>query len=47
MTVGEYAAKFEELIKYSPYYQFNPDERSKCGKFENGLRPKIKLAFGY
>ncbi|MDV3201234.1 MAG: hypothetical protein Q8877_03555 [Sweet potato little leaf phytoplasma] len=24
MSVGEYAAKFEELMKYSPYYQYHP-----------------------
>ncbi|MDV3201184.1 MAG: CCHC-type zinc finger protein, partial [Sweet potato little leaf phytoplasma] len=45
--MGEYASKFEELIRFSPYYQQNPDERSKCIKFENGLHPEIKVAFGY
>ncbi|XP_050889267.1 uncharacterized protein LOC127094482 [Lathyrus oleraceus] len=43
----EYAAKFEELIKFSPHYNTANAERSKCLKFMNGLRPNIKKAMGY
>ena len=46
-TVDEYAAKFEELIKFCPHYNTANDERSKCLKFINGLRPEIKKAMGY
>lgn len=38
MTVGDYAAKFESLSKYS----WCPDEDWKCRKFEDGLRHEIK-----
>ncbi|XP_050909497.1 uncharacterized protein LOC127123310 [Lathyrus oleraceus] len=41
-TVVEYAAKFEELIKFCPHYNTVNDERFKCLKFVNGLRPDIK-----
>ena len=44
MTVGEYAAKFEELARYYPSYQDANSERSRCVKFTNGLRPEIKEA---
>ncbi|XP_050915059.1 uncharacterized protein LOC127130017 [Lathyrus oleraceus] len=46
-TVAEYAAKFEELIKFCPHYNNTNAERSKCPKFVNGLRPDIKKAMGY
>ncbi|XP_050908787.1 uncharacterized protein LOC127122510 [Lathyrus oleraceus] len=46
-TVAEYAAKFEELIKFCPHYNTANAERSKCLKFVNGLRPDIKKAMGY
>ncbi|XP_050889353.1 uncharacterized protein LOC127094576 [Lathyrus oleraceus] len=46
-TVVEYAAKFEELIKFCPHYNTINVERSKCLKFVNGLRPDIKKAMGY
>ncbi|XP_050910057.1 serine/arginine-rich splicing factor RS2Z33-like [Lathyrus oleraceus] len=46
-TVDEYAAKFEELIKFCPHYNTVNAERSKCLKFVNGLRPDIKKAMGY
>ncbi|XP_028214965.1 uncharacterized protein LOC114397031 [Glycine soja] len=39
MTVAEYAAKFEELVRYFPHYQGRDGESSKCVKFLNGLRP--------
>jgi len=45
MSVGEYASKFEELVKYSTFF-YHPDERMKCIKFEDGLRPKLKKAVG-
>ncbi|CAL0305282.1 unnamed protein product [Lupinus luteus] len=47
MTVGEYAAKFEELAKYCPYYDLDSDGRSKCAKFESGLMPELKMMFGH
>ncbi|XP_058755173.1 uncharacterized protein LOC131628349 [Vicia villosa] len=46
-TVVEYAARFQELIKYCPRYNSDNDERSKCLKFVNGLRHDIKKAIGY
>ncbi|KAF1874169.1 hypothetical protein Lal_00041615 [Lupinus albus] len=42
MSVGEYAAKFEELARFCPYSELEVDGRSKCSKFESGLRPKLK-----
>ncbi|XP_057432009.1 uncharacterized protein LOC130724738 [Lotus japonicus] len=47
MTVGQYAAKFEELAQFHPSYRDAANENSKCIKFENGLRPDIKAAIGY
>ncbi|CAL0311017.1 unnamed protein product [Lupinus luteus] len=35
MTVGEYAAKFEEMAKYCPYYNLDTNGRSKCANFES------------
>ena len=43
MTVAEYAARFENLVRYSPHYQGEAGERSKCVKFVNGLRPEVKM----
>ena len=37
MIVAEYAAKFEELVRYFPHYQGRDGESSKCVKFLNGL----------
>ncbi|KAF1892743.1 hypothetical protein Lal_00042635 [Lupinus albus] len=45
MSVGEYAAKFEELARFCPYSELEVDGRSKCSKFESGLRPKLKMMF--
>ncbi|XP_050896156.1 uncharacterized protein LOC127102878 [Lathyrus oleraceus] len=42
MTVVEYAAKLEELVKFYPYNTGAVVEGSKCIKFENRMRPKIK-----
>ncbi|XP_058726579.1 uncharacterized protein LOC131597940 [Vicia villosa] len=47
MTVTDYAAKFVELAKFYPNYNGENAEFSKCIKFENGLRSKIKKAVGY
>ena len=43
MTVAEYVARFENLVKYFPHYQGETDERSKCVKFVNDLRPEVKM----
>lgn len=42
MTIVEYAAKFEELVKFCPYNNGVAIEGSKCIKFEGGLHPEIK-----
>ncbi|XP_028236628.1 uncharacterized protein LOC114415960 [Glycine soja] len=47
MTVAEYAARFENLVRYFPHYQGEAGERSKCVKFVNGLRPKVKMMVNY
>ncbi|XP_027348014.1 uncharacterized protein LOC113859437 [Abrus precatorius] len=44
MTVGEYAARFQELMKYWPHYQHGDEEEELCSQFENGLRSKIQAA---
>ncbi|XP_058782854.1 uncharacterized protein LOC131657477 [Vicia villosa] len=46
-TIAEYAVRFQELIKYCPYYNTANVERSKCLKFVNCLRPEIKKAIVY
>ena len=46
LSVGEYAAQFEDLIRYSGSYR-DADERTKCIKFEAGLNPKIRTVFVY
>nr|XP_012567818.1 uncharacterized protein LOC105851461 [Cicer arietinum] len=46
MIVAEYAAKFEELSRYYPLYVGEAGEKSKCTKFEMGLRPEIKKQVG-
>ncbi|XP_050918830.1 uncharacterized protein LOC127136295 [Lathyrus oleraceus] len=45
--VAEYVAKFEELVKFCPYYNTAASEGSKCIKFESGLRPEIKQNIRY
>lgn len=47
MTVVEYVAKFEELVKFCPYYNGAALEGSKYIKFENGLHLEIKQGIGY
>ncbi|MCI66623.1 hypothetical protein A2U01_0087881, partial [Trifolium medium] len=41
MSVAEYAAKFEDLLRYCPHYNAAENETSKCVKFESGSRPEI------
>ncbi|KAF1863388.1 hypothetical protein Lal_00031275 [Lupinus albus] len=45
MSVGEYATKFEELARFCPYSELEVDGRSKCSKFESGLKLKFKMMF--
>jgi len=47
MTIAEYAAKFEELVRYFPHYQGRDGESSKCVKFLNDLQPEVKQAVNY
>ena len=47
MTVAEYAAMFEELVRYFPQYQGRDGESSKCVKFMNDLRPEVKQVVNY
>ena len=47
MTIAEYAAKFEELVRYFPHYQGRDGENSKCVKFLNDLRLKVKQVVNY
>ncbi|XP_058752730.1 uncharacterized protein LOC131625913 [Vicia villosa] len=46
-SVTEYAAKFTELAKFYPLFDGEGAEFSKCIKFQNGLRSKIKKVVGY
>ncbi|XP_058776013.1 uncharacterized protein LOC131650317 [Vicia villosa] len=46
MSVIEYAAEFNELAKFYPYYDGAGAEFSKCIKFESRLRSEIKKADG-
>ncbi|MCI67877.1 hypothetical protein A2U01_0089136, partial [Trifolium medium] len=47
MTVSDYAAKFEDLCRFAPHYNTLEAEEDKCVKFENGLRPEIKMLIGF
>ncbi|XP_058741425.1 uncharacterized protein LOC131613802 [Vicia villosa] len=47
LSVVEYASKLVELTKFYLHYSEVTAQFSKCIKFENGLRPKIKRAIGY
>ncbi|XP_057452222.1 uncharacterized protein LOC130744042 [Lotus japonicus] len=47
MFVGQYAARFEELSQFHPYYGTTADDASKCIRFECGLRPDIRAAIGH
>ncbi|XP_027348108.1 uncharacterized protein LOC113859571 [Abrus precatorius] len=43
MIVGEYAAKFQELMKYWPHYQHSDGVEDLCAQFEHGLRSDIRV----
>ncbi|CAL0331136.1 unnamed protein product [Lupinus luteus] len=45
LSVGEYAAKFEELARYAPHYNKVGNERSNCAKFEDVLKQDLKVMF--
>ncbi|MCI60336.1 cellular nucleic acid-binding protein, partial [Trifolium medium] len=47
MSVSEYAAKFEELCRFSPHYNTMEAEEDKCVKFENEFRLDIKQLIGF
>ncbi|XP_014629661.1 uncharacterized protein [Glycine max] len=47
MSVGEYTAKFNELLQYWPQYQDARNEEDLCAQFENGLRLEIQQAVSY
>ncbi|GAU51659.1 hypothetical protein TSUD_414800, partial [Trifolium subterraneum] len=47
MSLAEYAAKFQSLSAFSPYYNTAEAEHDKCVKFESGLRPDIKHLIGF
>ncbi|MCI49281.1 hypothetical protein A2U01_0070525, partial [Trifolium medium] len=47
MIVAEYAAKFESLSVFSPYYNTAETEYDKCVKFESGLRHEVKHLIGF
>ncbi|XP_058768574.1 uncharacterized protein LOC131642322 [Vicia villosa] len=42
LLVTEYASRFVELAKFYPYYNEATTEFSKCIKFENGLRQRLR-----
>ena len=41
MSVAEYAAMYEELLRFCPYINAEDAMVFKCVMFENGLRPEI------
>ena len=45
--MAEYAAIFENLVRYFPHYQGEARERSKGVKFINGLRPEVKMMVNF
>ncbi|MCI50829.1 gag polyprotein-related, partial [Trifolium medium] len=47
LSVAEYAAKFEELCRFSPHYNTIEAEEDKCVKFESGLGLDIKQLIGF
>jgi len=47
MFVADYETMFEEFSRFCLHYNAAGVESSKCVKFENGLRPKIKQFIGY
>ena len=42
MSVGEYTAKFNELVQYWPHYGEPGTEGELCSQFEHGLREDIR-----
>lgn len=46
-TNAEYAAKFDELVKFCPHYNSVAADGLNCIKFESSLRPEIKQGIGY
>ena len=44
MTVGDYTAKFNELLQYWSQYQGSRNEEELCTQYENGLRAEIQEA---
>lgn len=47
MIIVDYAVKFEEFSRLCSKYNEAEAEISKCIKFKNGLRPKIKKFIRY
>ena len=47
MSVGEYTAKFNELLQSWPQYKDARNEEDLCAQFENGLRLEIQQAVSY
>ena len=47
MSVGDYTAKFNELLQYWPQYQDARNEEELCAQFENGLRVEIQETICY
>lgn len=47
MIVVEYAAKFEDLVKFFPHYNGAAAEGSNLIKLESGLCLEIKQSIGY
>ena len=47
MTVGECSAKFDELLKYWPYFREGEDDPAICSQYLNRLRAEIRQAVGY
>ena len=42
MSVGEYTAKFNELVQYWPHYGAPGTEGELCSQYEHGLREEIR-----
>ncbi|KAF1872203.1 hypothetical protein Lal_00039364 [Lupinus albus] len=43
----EFRSLHEELARFCPYSKLEVDGRSKCSKFESGLKPMLKMMFGH
>ena len=42
MSVVEYTARFDDLIRFSPYYEMNPDEVWRCNRYREGLKVSLQ-----